>query len=377
MRVLFLQRQPCVRALKYAVSLRGAMPDLDLGFAYQGKTLTEFYGTGDELFDGWWNLGDEVQPIERLAAAIAEFEPDVIHSHNLPDVLTVLALDLVGETIPVVHDIHDLQSLRATPYRDGFPEPVDPAGLERTAIEGASAVITVSPELVDVITARYRLPDHTLVLGNLALRKDRVAEIPRRGSNRIETIVYEGSLATDAGHYDLRDIFRGIADAGLRVAIHPSRHVAEYVDLALEHEAVTCHDSLDPSTLMSTLPRYDLGWAGFNTTLNGAHLDTVLPNKLFEYLGAGLPVVTMRDHLALSRFVDREAVGIVIDSIDDLADAVADADLGTLRATVAAKRDRYTFEAQVAQVIALYGTLTEQAAPGGEAGGAVEYPGVA
>ncbi len=31
---------------------------------------------------------------------------------------------------------------------------------------------------------------------------------------------------------------------------------------------------------MGTLPQYDLGWAGFNATLNGAHLDTVLPNKL-------------------------------------------------------------------------------------------------
>ena len=60
MRVLCLQRQPCIRALKYAVGLRSALPDLTLGFAYQGLTLTEWYGTGDELFDEWWHLGHPI-----------------------------------------------------------------------------------------------------------------------------------------------------------------------------------------------------------------------------------------------------------------------------------------------------------------------------
>jgi Hexapeptide repeat of succinyl-transferase len=50
MRILFLQQQPCVRALKYAVALRSACPWMRLAFAYQGKTLGEWYGSGDELF---------------------------------------------------------------------------------------------------------------------------------------------------------------------------------------------------------------------------------------------------------------------------------------------------------------------------------------
>ncbi len=364
MRVLFLQRQPCVRALKYAVSLRGAWPELQLGFAYQGRTLSEFYGTGDELFDGWWDLGQDAQPIDELQAVLDDFQPDLIHSHNLPDVLTVLTLALVGDDIPVVHDIHDLQSLRSTPYRDGFPEPVNPLDLERIAIEGASALITVSPELVDVVRARYELPARTLVLGNLALRRDRVVELPEHhGDRTAQTIVYEGSLATDGGHYDLRDIFSSVANAGLAVAIHPSRAVPAYAQLAAGHRGIRCHESLDPATLMQTLPRYDLGWAGFNATLNGAHLDTVLPNKLYEYLGAGLPVVTLHDHLALRRFVEQEGIGLVLHDVADIADAVRSLDMESLRRTVAEKRDRYTFEAQVGEVIELYRDLVGRPTP--------------
>jgi hypothetical protein len=67
MRILFLQQQPCVRALKYAVALRSAFPQMRLGFAYQGKTLSESYGSGDELFERWWDLSPE--PTKGLRAA--------------------------------------------------------------------------------------------------------------------------------------------------------------------------------------------------------------------------------------------------------------------------------------------------------------------
>src|SRR5918999_911908 len=109
MRVLFVQQQPCVRALKHAEGLAAVRPDWRLAFAYQGKTLSEWYGSGDELFERWWDLGSE--PITGLRAAGEEFRPDLIHSHNLPDSLTVIALDLFAGRVPVVHDIHDLQSL--------------------------------------------------------------------------------------------------------------------------------------------------------------------------------------------------------------------------------------------------------------------------
>jgi hypothetical protein len=78
MRILFLQQQPCVRALKYGVALRGARPGIELGFAYQGKTLSEWYGSGDELFERWWNLGED--PAKTLQAAVDVFRPDLIQT---------------------------------------------------------------------------------------------------------------------------------------------------------------------------------------------------------------------------------------------------------------------------------------------------------
>jgi glycosyltransferase involved in cell wall biosynthesis len=349
MRVLFLQQQPCCRALKYAAALRSSsLPSLRLGFCFRGRTLSELYGAGDELFDGWWRLDGD--PAAGLRSALAEFQPDVVHSHNLPDSLTVLALELLDGGIPVVHDVHDLQSLRQTPYEDGFPEPDDPLALERLAVEGCAALVTVSQELLTEIESRHRLPPRTLVFPNLALGRDLPRGVPAKGPpDGAPRLVYQGTLSTNGGHYDLRDLFTAIVAQGIELHVYPSRRVEGYDGL----EGIQLHQTLTPPQLLQELPGYDLGWAGFNSTLNAQHLDTALPNKVFEYLSCGLPVLTLR-HRALSRFLDETGLGFSLTAVDDLRGALEELDLEALRSRVAAVRTEFTFESRIDGLVALY-----------------------
>jgi glycosyltransferase involved in cell wall biosynthesis len=347
MRVLFLQQQPCVRAMKYAVGLDG---DATLGFAYRGRTLSELYGAGDELFEAWYALGDD--PAAALPGIVDAFAPDLIHSHNLPDELTVLALDTVD--VPVIHDVHDMQSLRRTPYEDGFPEPADPLALERRAAEECAALVTISPELVAELAARYRLPRRVLAYANYALARDLPAALPeRRPLDGPPRLVYQGTLSINGGHYDLRELFAAITAQGLSLDVYQARVVPEYREIP----GVSVHDPLPAAELLRRLPDYDFGWAGFNAGLNGAHLDTALPNKLYEYLGCGLPVITLQ-HRALRRTLSEDGVGIALGDVSELAAALAAVDVAALRRRVAEQRARYTVEAQIHHIAELYREVT-------------------
>ena len=360
MRVLFLQQQPCVRALKYAVALAASRPDWRLGFAYQGKTLSEWYGSGDDLFERWWDLGEE--PVRRLPDVIAEWRPDVIHSHNLPDSLTMLANELAGD-VPVIHDLHDLQSLRQTPYENGFPQPEDSGRLERRAVEESAAVIAVSDELLHEVARRYVLPARTLVFPNYALGRDlpRLAPLFEHRPGNPPRLVYEGTLSTNGGHYDLREIFRALLAQGVTLDVYPSRPVPDYLELAESLPGLTVHDKVEPYRLMRVLPKYDFGWAGFNTELNGPHVDTALPNKVFEYLASGLPVLTL-NHRALRRLLRERGWGISLDRPEDLGPELARRDLEKLRRRVSAARADLTVEANIARVAELYEALVSETA---------------
>lgn len=374
MRVLFLQRQPCIRALKEAAGLAGALPGVHLGFACQGATLDEWYGAGDELFERWWRLGAD--PTAELGRVVAEFAPDVVHCHNLPDRLTVVAVELCAGAVPVVHDCHDLQSVRRTPYEDGFPEPADPLALEKQAVEGCDALVVVSEEMLEEIAARHRPPERVAVFPNYALRRDLPTVLPAPASHGgPPRIVYQGTLSTNGGHYDLRETFAAVVAGGATLDVFPGRPAPEYEALAAAHPGMRCHTTLPPRRLLERLPTYDFGWAGFNASLNGAHLDTALPNKLFEYLGCGLPVLTL-GHRAMARFLAEEGLGASLTSLDALADQLAALDLAGLRRRVAAARSRLTVEANVGRLVDLYAALAPQdgGAPGGNRSGGAGVP---
>ncbi len=357
MRVLFLQRQPCIRTLKYAIGLRAARPGLHLGFACQGATLSGWYGAGDELFDQWWPL--DADPLDGLRRVVEEHRPDVIHSHNLPDGLTVAALEVTAGRIPVIHDSHDLQSLRQTPYEDGFPELTDPLALERLAVEGSTALVTVSDEMLEEIRSRYAVPGPSLVFASYAAGRDLPVELPppSRGPSGAVRVVYQGTLSTNGSHYDLREIFTAIVGQGVTLDIYPGRPSPAYEELAEATPGMRCHEPLEPSKLLQELSGYDYGWAGFNDTLNGPHLHTVVPNKLFEYLGCGLPVLTLR-HRALERFVSTHGVGLVLQSVDELADRLEAADVTALRSRVAGSRSRFTIEGNIGTLLDLYDAIS-------------------
>jgi hypothetical protein len=168
-------------------------------------------------------------------------------------------------------------------------------------------------------------------------------------------MVYEGHLdeKRNGGHYDLFDIFRRIARQGINIHIYPSRDNLLYRDFSKNESFIHYHDTVRPARLMRELTKYDFGWAGFNSSRNNLHTDTVIANKTMEYIAAGIPVVSL-PHKSQKLFIEQNCVGIVIDDISELSQKLGSRDFEDAKKNVLEKRYSFTIEKQIGKLYGFY-----------------------
>lgn len=358
MNILFVQQQPCIRALKYAKGLKAFMPEIKLNFAYIGKTLSEIYGHGDELFETWYSI--ENDPEMKLVEISSKTKIDIIHCHNAPDTLTNMCIKLFKNKIPIVHDIHDLMSARDTVYEDGVETSDvirDVMQEERIAVEKSDAVITVASEIFNQVRAHgFNLVENNLIYHNY-IPQSFIPDSKQKENIDIAKkikIVYQGFISSDPkSHYYFKDIFQNLEEQGFEIHIYPSRDNTDYRIFAEENENIFYHNHRRPDELYQELGKYDFGWTGFNAAVNLRHLDTVMPNKLFEYIACGLPILTL-PHKSLEHFVNENEVGIVIEDLNKCMEMVQKADWIKILSNVHENKYAYSVEANLSKVMAVY-----------------------
>jgi len=360
LRVLFLRPQPAIRSLKYVLAFKSVKADIEPYQGYTAKTITGLYGHGDEYFKKFLRL-DSRRLGEDLRHLVEDLSIELIHSQNAPDILTRIAVEATDE-IPVIHENQDAISLRQTPYT---PEsnPEEQLVDEKIANQMCDARIHVSQGLLDYIRGKYgskrEIVFHNYVSRSLVPRSFRKKLSEKDGNVHV---VYEGTLSSLPGdHYDLKGIFKDLARHGYHVHIYDSHSNQDYARLANTHDSIHYHGHKDPRELPYEITQYDYGWAGFNVAKNREHLDVALPNKLFEYLASGLPVLSF-PHRAQKEFLEANGVGLVFEDLNELDDQLKQqATVERLRRNVFQKRFDFTMEANIGRVLNLYASLLESA----------------
>lgn len=165
---------------------------------------------------------------------------------------------------------------------------------ERIANEQCDARINVSEELRDYIQKTYGSKMDLVFYnyGSMQMLPSSFKEKLSKKDGQVH-IVYEGTLASFNGdHYDLAEIFEGIASHQLHVHIYAANANLDYKKLAEKNSFIQYHGHSDPRKLFEEITRYDFGWAGFNNAKNKPHMDVALPNKTMEYLACGLSTLS-------------------------------------------------------------------------------------
>jgi glycosyltransferase involved in cell wall biosynthesis len=269
----------------------------------------------------------------RVAFAVAfvrqvvEIRPQAVHAHDAAMLLPgLIGARLTGARL--VYDSHELAT--SVPYRRRAWAWFVGA-IERLAVPRCAAVITVSDGIAERLAARYHLPATPVVVRNVsALKPHRGGQLRAElGIDRDAPLVlHQGAPAPARGCELLVDA--AVALDGVQVAFlgDPEPGYGEILAARIRKRGVADRVHMLPSVplgdLLDNTSEADVGVTLLQDTCENHRL--ALPNKLFEYVAAGVPIVAS----ALpetERLVARYGLGwcVTPGDTDALASALRDA----------------------------------------------------
>jgi glycosyltransferase involved in cell wall biosynthesis len=295
---------------------------------------------------------------------------DSWHAHDLTALLALGSR--LGGPVPVVYDVHDLVLESGTALRlPGLARRFFRA-YEKRLVRRVTAVVTVNRGLERALQQRYR-PRSITIVHNYPDRWTPPAQRPRliRDATGIPAdatiILSHGFLAPHRGIEQLLDAIRlpGLESAhAVLLGMGPAR--GEYLTMADDMgigDRVHLLDAVPPSELLSWVASADVG-----AVLHpGIRLNdrNKTPNKLFECIAAGTPVVAsdfplMRDFVTgdpaghLGVLCDPTDVAEVAAALRSLIDLDASAMREMRERCLTAARERLNWEVEVGRLVDLH-----------------------
>ena len=303
----------------------------------------------------------------RLARLAAAERPDVVHAHDAA-MLAPGWLAARRVAAKLVYDSHELAT--GVPYRSPAWAALV-AAVERAFVSSADAVITVSDGIAEHLQSKYLLAERPVVLRNVPdLPPPQESPAPpadlRRelGVDGAPLIVHHGAVAKDRGGENLLRALAQVDQAHLLFlgANGPYAVGLEELSRRLKVAPRTHFEAPVPlDQLLAHAAQADVGVSLLEPSCENHRL--ALPNKVFEYVAAGLPVV-VSDLPELAALVRLYEIGWTVDPRDPasiaagLRAAVGAGRNPALRERLARAAQELSWERERRRLLDLYARLT-------------------
>jgi glycogen(starch) synthase len=230
--------------------------------------------------------------------------------------------------------------------------------IEERYIREADAVVTVSDGIADALAARYALARPTVISNTPAWQ-----ETAFRPTGDPVTVLYHGAIVPRRG---LEMLIESVAlwPASFRLVIRgPAQGGFDQQLRTLASgfgERVTFAPAVSPDQVVSTAAQADIGI--FLLSNSTTHARFAMPNKIFEYIQAGLMVISS-DLPEIRKVVETAGCGVLLeeDTPPAIAACLANLDAARIDAYKRAALGRarnLNFEAEGGKLLALTARLT-------------------
>ena len=251
---------------------------------------------------------------------IDSLAPDVIHAQDV-HLLGVAAraagrLYVAGKETKLIYDSHEyIQGLAATKRTRAAW-----SALEREYIGRVDRVITVSPTIAEMLTRDYGLtPPPEVVMNIPVVGGDDTVSVRRAAGlgSEVPLLVYSGGLDPTRGVHTLVKALGPLDGVHLAVIARADdgyvRQLAEVAQEGGYQDRLHIVPFVEPQVVVNYLSSATVG---VHTIVSGPiNHEVTLPNKVFEYMHARLPIVISSCRV-MSEFVKSLEIGEVFVSED-------------------------------------------------------------
>lgn len=343
--------------------------------AYEASVTHDLSAAGPDPSAGWrYNLPTLDDLEAAFAPVLDDLTPDVIHVHDVHLLgIAARAKDrayLTAREPKLIYDAHEYVRGLAT-FTPGIV--ASWTDLEDEYIDRADHVVTVSEGLAGMLSTDHDLAKRPTVIMNTPNDARRSARSIRRDCalpNNVCLVVYSGGIDPSRGVGTLVEAMGLIGDAHLALV---AGHESEYLRSLLAEASTKGYSDrihllpfVDPAEVSSYLSSATV--AIHPLVAGPLNHEIAMPNKLFEYMHARLPVVVSNCR-AMAEHVRETGIGEIFESgntaslADQILKVTADRDAYVLPYADESLVKGFSWGGQQEKLLALYESIRTTVPP--------------
>ncbi|HAX85218.1 MAG TPA: hypothetical protein DCY91_02900 [Cyanobacteria bacterium UBA11370] len=255
----------------------------------------------------------------RSLEVVKQERADIYHAHDL-NVLAAAYQAARRHGAKLVYDSHEFYVERNRQPRRSRIGKLLVSRFERFLMRRSDAVITVSEAIAIELAQRYQVPVPTVIL-NVPMRTSKVSTNPEKSirlalgiSPDYHLLLYSGGITFNRG---LEKVIESLVELThchlVFMGYGPEKYIEKLLALAVEfgvESRVSLFGPVPPEEVTTYAASADFGIAAIENVCLSYYY--CAPNKLFEYVSAGLPVIAS-DFPEMKKIITHYEVGYTFD----------------------------------------------------------------